>query len=374
MSTGRLLDSFFALVRIDSPSRREAEIARHCEAILAEMGFEVRRDATLDTTGSDTGNLIAVLPALDPAALTLVLSAHLDCVQPCEGVEPVLAEGVITSAGETVLGADDKAGIAAIFEGVRRTIEDGVRRGEIRVVLTVAEEVGLVGAKALDLAEVAGDLCIVLDADGAPGGIVIGAPTHYTFDATFGGTAVHAGVEPEKGVSAIRMAADAVAAMSLGRLDDSTTANVGTVSGGTATNVVPATVHLTGECRSLDDARVEEVRAAMDAAMRGAAEAHGGSVEVRWTREYSAFSIAEDSTVIDLVRGACADVGLAPRLFTTGGGSDASIIAESGTPTLVLSSGMTAVHSTEESVSVSDLEALAALVRAIAGRMAVGAE
>ncbi len=371
MSTERLLETFLTLVRIDSPSLREAEAAGYCTGLLGEMGFEVRTDASAGVTGSNTGNVIATLPALDPSAPILVLSAHLDCVQPCEGVEPVMADGVIVSAGETVLGADDKAGIAAIIEGVRRTIDDGVPRGEIRVVLTVAEEVGLKGAKALDLSDVSGNLCLVLDADGAPGGVVVGAPTHYTFEAVFTGVAAHAGVEPEKGVSALAMAADAMSAMPLGRLDDHTTANVGTIDGGSATNVVPARVVLTGECRSLDDARVEEVRSQMDSVMRDAAAARGGSLELAWTREYTAFSVAKDSAAIGIVRTACAEAGLEPRLFTTGGGSDASIFAQSGTPTLVLSCGMTNVHSTGESVALNDLESLARLVRAVAGRMAV---
>ncbi len=369
MSTERLVATFVALARIDSPSRREAELAGYCAAHLEDLGFDVRTDTAAGVTGSNTGNLIADLPPLDPDAPSLVLSAHLDCVQPCEGVEPLVAGGYISSAGETVLGADDKAGIAAILEGVQRAIEDGVRRGPVRVVLTVCEEVGLAGAKALDLAEVEGDLCIVLDADGPPGGIVVGAPTHYTFTATFTGVAAHAGAAPEKGISALVMAAEAITAMRLGRLDARTTANVGTIAGGTATNVVPAAVTVTGECRSLDDESVESVRAEMDALMSAAAAAHGGRVESVWTREYGAFEVAADAPAIGAVSAACADVGIEPRLFATGGGSDASIFASAGTPTLVLSCGMENIHSVDERIAVDDLETLTALVRAVIGRV-----
>jgi tripeptide aminopeptidase len=369
MSTERLVATFLALARIDSPSRREAELAGHCAALLEDLGFEVRTDASAAATGSNTGNLIATLPPLDPDAPALVLSAHLDCVQPCEGVEPVVLGGYISSAGETVLGADDKAGIAAILEGVHRAIDDGVRRGPVRVVLTVCEEIGLAGAKALDPAEVTGDLCIVLDADGPPGGIVVGAPTHYTFTAEFTGVAAHAGAAPEKGVSALVMAAEAITAMRLGRIDERTTANVGTIGGGTATNVVPGSVTMTGECRSLDDDHVETVRAEMEGAMQASASAHGGRVETSWTREYGAFEVASDTPAIEAVSAACADLGIEPRLFATGGGSDASIFASTGTPTLVLSCGMQDIHSIDERIAIDDLETLAALVRAVIGRV-----
>ncbi len=157
-------------------------------------------------TGSDTGNLIALRPGRD-SSHTLVLSAHMDCVEPCRGVEPVVEDGVVRSAGETVLGGDDKVGIAAIIEAARRLLAEDGPLPDLRVVLTVSEETGLTGAKALEPGSAEGDLCLVLDAAGAPGGIVVAAPTHYTFRAIFKGRASHAGVEPEKGVSAIAMAA-----------------------------------------------------------------------------------------------------------------------------------------------------------------------
>ncbi len=372
MSTERLLAAFLDLVRIDSPSGREAALARHCIGELTALGFTARTDATAALTGSDTGNVIADLPGAAPGAPTILLSAHLDCVQPCEGVVPEVRDGSVFSRGETVLGADDKAGIAAIVEGVRRVIEDGAPRGNLRVVLTVGEEVGLKGAKVLDPA-VAGDvdLCLVLDADGDPGGIVVGAPTHDTFVATFHGLAAHAGVAPEQGRSALVMAARAIAAMPSGRLDDRTTANVGSIEGGSATNVVPARVTLTGECRSLDPARVDEVSSAMEQAMREAARAGGGTVDVRWTREYHAFSTDPEGPELALVSAACADVGLEPRLRTSGGGSDGNVFAAAGAPTLVLSCGMRALHSTDEHISVVDLESLAALVRAVIVRAGV---
>ncbi len=372
MSTERLLATFLDLVRIDSPSGREAALAGRCSALLEELGFVVHTDATAAVTGSNTGNLIAELPGTVVGAPVLLLSGHLDCVQPCEGVDPVVADGVVRSAGETVLGADDKAGIAAIIEGVQRVVESGAPRGDIRVVLTVAEEVGLRGAKALDLDAIRSDLCLVLDADGDPGGIVVGAPTHDTFVATFHGLAAHAGVAPEAGRSALMMASRAVTAMPSGRIDEYTTANVGTIEGGTATNVVPGRVTITGECRSLKSDRVDSVGQGMETVMRDAARSGGGTVDVRWTREYVGFQMPEDSPELTLMREACADAGLTPRLFTTGGGSDGNVFASAGMPTLVLSCGMSSPHSVDEQIAIADLEGLTALVSAVVERARTG--
>jgi tripeptide aminopeptidase len=365
----RLLETFLDLVRIDSPTRREADVAAYCARALSELGCEVRFDDTTDLTGSDTGNLIAMLPAVG-STRTLVLSAHMDCVEPCTGVEPVVSDdGVVTSAGETVLGADDKAGIAAILEALRRMTEEDRPHPAVLIILTVAEENGLLGAKALDPGVVNGDVCLVLDADGAPGGIVVGAPTHYTFVATFIGAASHAGVAPEEGRSAIAMASRAICAMPLGRLDAQTTANIGTISGGSATNVVPPTTTVTGECRSLNRDRVEQVHSAMDQVMREAARSGGGSVDIAWTREYDGFVTPEDSPVLALVMAACGDIDLEPSAFTTGGGSDGNVFAACGVPTVVLSCGMRAVHSTAERIAVSDLHALTDLLVAVAARL-----
>lgn len=367
-SAERLLSTFLDLVRIDSPSGKEAACAAYCRDALAAVGCDVRFDASAHFTGSDTGNLIAELPGT--VDRTLLLSAHLDCVDPCEGVIPVVADGFVTSAGETVLGSDDKAGLAAAIECVRVLAASSGPRPNVRCVFTVQEEVGLEGAKRLDATDVASDLCLVLDADGTPGGIVVGAPTHYTFVAVFAGVAAHAGVEPEKGISAIRMAADAIMRLPIGRIDEVTTANVGTVRGGSATNVMAASVEITGECRSLDVQRVEELRESMDEVMRAAAADAGGEVEIIWNHAYGGFRLTENDPSVALVRAACVDVGLEPRTFTTGGGSDANIIAELGVPTLALSCGMGGVHSTDERVAVADIEATAALCIATARRMA----
>lgn len=363
----RLLDTFLDLVRIDSPSREEAACAAYCERELRAAGCEVRYDDASVTTGSDTGNLIADLPGTAPGLL--VLSAHLDTVEPGRGVDPVVHEGTIVAAGETILGADDKSGLAAAIECVRRLSAGAEPYPAIRCVFTVQEEVGLRGAKALAAEDVRADLCLVLDADGEVGGIVIGAPTHYTFTARFIGRAAHAGVSPEKGLSAIVMASTAITRLPVGRLDDRTTANVGTVAGGTATNVIAAEVLVTGECRSLDRDRVESLKADMDATMRAAAEECGGTVEIDWQLEYEGFELPENGDLVATVVRSCDALGLTSRTFRTGGGSDANVIAALGVPTLALSCGMKGVHSTSEQIEVEDLNRLAALCTAVAVEM-----
>jgi tripeptide aminopeptidase len=366
---GRVLDTFLDLVRIDSPTGRERNVAEYLAGALADAGCEVRFDETQTLTGADTGNLLATLPGTTPGAV-LAFSAHMDCVQPCEGVDPVVEGGVVRSAGATILGGDDKVGLAAIVEAIRRLSEEPGEHAEVRAVLTVSEERGLLGAKALAHDDCIADVCLVLDADGAVGGIVTAAPTHYTFTATFTGKAAHAGVEPENGVSAIVMAAAAVSAMEIGRLDPQTTANIGTIVGGSATNVVAPRCDVTGECRSLDRSRAEAVRDAMDSALREAAAAHAGTVEVTWTLEYEGFSFDADAPAVALVEAACREVGVTPRRFATGGGSDGNVFAAHGVPTLVLSSGMAKVHSTDEELEVAQLERLADLLVAVARRAA----
>ncbi len=362
------LELFLDLARIDSPTREEGAVAAFCAEKLSAIGFDVRLDDSADVTGSDTGNLIAELPGT--SGRTLVLSAHMDCVEPCRGVEPLVRDGFVTSAGETVLGADDKVGIAVIIAVARAFAAADGPRPTLRVVLTVQEEIGLRGAKALDPSVLDADLCVVLDAEGVPGTMIVGAPTHYTFVASFEGRAAHAGVAPEQGVNAILMATRAVAAMEIGRLDGSTTANVGTIEGGSATNVVPDRVRLTGECRSLDRPRVEEVKRCMDSAMRTAAKEAGGGVDVEWTLEYESFALETDDPAVVLVSEACRDAGLTPAFKTTGGGSDANIMAAHGVPTVALSCGMTGVHSSDEAIAIADIDALARLVAAIVARMA----
>lgn len=364
MNPNRLLDLFFDLVRIESPSRSERGMAERCRAELEPLGFSVRVDGSAERTGSDTGNLLAHLPGT--AAGHIVLSAHLDTVQPCAGIRPVVEDGVVRSAGDTILSADDKAGVAAILEGLRTVVEAGVPRPDVTVLLTTCEEQHLLGSGALAEGELpVGAPCYVLDADGEPGTVITGAPCHWTLNAAFQGRAAHAGVVPEAGASAVLMAARAVASMQLGRLDEATTANIGVIAGGCATNVVPESCTLAGECRSLYPERAEAQKRAMTEALEQAAAQLGGTVGVEWTKSYDAVLYDEDDPLVQGIVRAARAAGLQPSFRHSGGGSDANVLAARGVRAVTLGVGMADFHSTEEHIAVADLEGAARLVEAL---------
>ena len=364
MNPIRLLDLFCEIVRIESPSRHEAAMAARCADELRGLGFSVRFDDSAAQTGADTGNLVAHLPGTAPGHV--VLSAHMDTVQPCAGIEPVVEDGVVRSAGDTILSADDKAGITAILEGVRSVVEEGAPRPDVTVLLTTCEELHLLGSGALAPdALPAGAPCYVLDADGAPGTVITGAPCHWTLEAVFAGRASHAGVVPEAGISAIQMAAVAIGAMPLGRIDEATTANIGVIAGGRETNVVPEACMLRGECRSLYPERAEAQKAAMTVALEQAAARFGGTVGIDWTPSYGAVLYDEDDALVQAAARAARAAGLEPCFRHDGGGSDANVLAARGVRAVTLGVGMTAFHSPEEHISVADLEGTARLVEAL---------
>lgn len=373
MDPNRLLDTFLGLVAIESPSRHEAAMAARCERELTELGFEVHFDTSGEKTGSEVGNLIAHLPGTMPGHV--VLSAHMDTVVPCAGIQPVIADGVIRSAGDTILSADDKAGVAAIFEATRSVVETNAPRPDITVLLTTCEELSLLGSGALapDVLP-QGAPCYVFDADGAPGTIIVGAPCHYTLRATFHGRAAHAGVEPEAGVSAIQMAAAAVASMTLGRLDEVTTANIGLIEGGREVNIVADTCTLAGECRSLYTERADAQRAAMTAALNDAAAHAGGTVDVDWRVDYGPVLYEESDPLVAGIAAAARKAGLEVCLHRSGGGADANILAARGVRAITLGIGMTNFHSVDEYITVADLEGAARLAEELIKQVATSAQ
>ena len=370
MDKERVLKAFIELAKIDSPSWAEGRIAAHLEQELQVMGFTVGFDGSAEAVGSDTGNLIARLPGTAPGRI--MLAAHMDNVEPCEGIEPVVGDdGVVRSQGDTVLGADDKAGVAAILEAVRSVLEAGRPRPEIHVLFTTCEEQSLLGAKALPDGVFEGDIpCFVLDADGAPGTLVIGAPYHYSFQATFTGKAAHAGVEPEAGRSAIQMAACAIAAMELGRLDGDTTANVGMVEGGRAVNIVPDLCTVSGECRSLYADKAEALRARITQALEEGAQRFGGAADVQWELDYPGILYSDDDPLVAKAAEVAQAVGLVPRLVFSGGGADTNVLATKGTRPLTLGIGMKDFHSLTEHIAVKDLEDTARFAEALIGAFA----
>ncbi|OAT86501.1 M20/M25/M40 family metallo-hydrolase [Desulfotomaculum copahuensis] len=353
VNESRILAEFLELVQIDSPSGSERAVAGVLTARLEKMGFSVREDGAGQSTGG-AGNLIAVLPAAGGDA-PLLLSAHMDTVEPGRGVHPVVTDGVVRSSGDTVLGADDKAGIAAILEAVRVVREEGITHGGLEVVFTIGEESGLWGAKQLDTSRMQSRLGFVLDGEGGPGCIVTQAPTQDKIGALVRGRAAHAGVNPQDGINAIQVAAHAIARMSLGRLEEDTTANIGVISGGKAINIVPDACNLLGETRSLDGAKRRALTDAVCRILRETAAEFGATVNISTETLYQSFVLAPSDPVVQVAVEAAGRLGFKPELVKTGGGSDANIFNQKGIPTANLGIAMQKVHTTEEYIRVADL-------------------
>ena len=363
-NTQRLVDQFIAMARIASPSRQEGKLAAYLRTELEALGFIVEVDSAGEQTGGETGNLIATLPGTTDAE-PLLFSCHLDTVTPCVGVTPVIEDGVIRSDGTTILGGDDKAGIAAILEGVRRIRERGVAHGLIQAVFTICEEVGMHGAIGLDYSKIKATRAFILDADGPLGQIIVRGPAKDAINVVIHGRSAHAGLKPEAGISAIQVAARAIERMKLLRIDEETTANLGRISGGGATNIVTDRVEITAEARSLSNEKLDIQGAHMSACFEDAAREFGSTAEVEIERSYSAFSLGEDEPVVRQCIDAMRQLGLEPTLASTGGGSDCNIFNRHGMKAIDLSIGMTDVHTQKESLRIADLEMTARLVEAL---------
>lgn len=372
MNTDRLLEDFFTLVRIRSPARDERVIADMLAARMAAMGMAVSEDDVGLKIGGNAGNLFGYLEGSVAGAPRLLLSVHMDTVEPCDNIKPRLKDGVITSDGTTILGADCKSGMAAIFEALRVVSETGEPHGDIQLVITVAEEGGVNGSKHLDPARLRADLGYVLDSDGPPGEIVVQAPGKDRIDAVIHGKKAHAGIAPELGVNAVALAARALARLPMGRVDAETTINVGMINGGGATNVVPDRVAFAIETRSQNKTKLDFLTAQTCQLIDEEATRGGGRAEIHAKRDYEPYGLAVDAPQVTLARRAMQAIGLAPHCKPTGGGSDANFFNSYGVPTAVLGTGMSKVHTVEECILEKDLYKMAeltlAIIRIAAGR------
>lgn len=341
---------------------------------LRGLGLEVTESEPIEEHAEAAGNLYCHLPATR-AGTPVMLSAHVDTVASEKGAlpQPLLAEGVIRSGSRAVLGADDKAAVAAIVRAVEEVVHGNIGHAGIELLFTVGEESGLRGAKASSLEGFSARCGFCFDSTGPLGGIVVKSPSQKTLRATFIGRSAHAGVAPEQGRSAIATAARAVAEMPLGRIDKETTANIGVIRGGEAVNIVADRCHIAGEARSHDDARLEEQVTAMLDAISFAATVAEVDVEVATVDEFHGFDISGGNPAYDLAWRALADAGAQPHPVSTGGGSDVNVFILKGMPCVNLSSGMENVHTPDEYILVESLRQLEATVLAIV-RLAAAAE
>jgi tripeptide aminopeptidase len=351
----RLEETFVRLCEIRSPTGEEREVADSITAELRALGLEVNEDGAAGPAGAGAGNLLARLPGRsDRWAL---FCAHIDTVPHQGQVEVVEDEGVFRSRGETILGADNKAAVAVFMELVARHAEEPPPVG-IELLLTVAEEQGLRGAKAFDTSALRSNCGFVLDHASEVGEVIVTSPTQQQVIADFAGVEAHAGIRPEDGASAIAAAAGAISRMQLGRLDETTTANVGVISGGTSSNVVPGHCRIVAEARSHDAARAAEVAGGLSEACAWGASEHGCDVDVGVEELFRGYSIPGDSRSLALAEAGLRSAGFEPRRTATGGGSDANALIVNGFECVLLANGTSDNHTPNESVPARNLDAM----------------
>ncbi|ACL69438.1 M20/M25/M40 family metallo-hydrolase [Halothermothrix orenii] len=351
----RIVKLFKELVQIDSISLEERLMVDRLTQELKDLGADVVEDETGKKIGGNAGNIIADFRG-NKDVPSLVLSAHMDRVQPGKGIKPVIKGDYITSSGDTVLGGDDLVGVCAILETLRVLKEDNVSTGPLKIIFTVAEELGLQGGKYLHSSHLAeADFGVVLDADGDIGTIINRAPSQIKFNAIIKGRSAHAGMNPERGINAIKIASQAISSMRLGRINKYTTANIGVIKGGIATNVVPDMVVLEGEARSHHEMELNKQVEHMKGVIEKAVERYSGSAEFKLKKLYSSFSLEENKQPVKYVKEIGEKLGYNVNCIASGGGSDANIFNEKGLPTVNLGIGMENVHTREERVKIKSL-------------------
>jgi len=359
----RLGDVFRALVEIDSVSKEEGGIAKNLEKIFKSMGAEVVFDGAGLKVGGGTGNLIARFHGPETEVTPLLLNAHMDTVQPGKGVKILFSDGIFSSDGTTILGADDKSALAIIIETIRVLQENGLPHGPLEVVVTICEEIGLLGAKNLDYSLLEARHGYSLDASDTDG-IVTRAPAANHLQFKICGRDAHAGAAPEKGINAIQLASRAISRIGGGRIDEETTANIGRIEGGTATNIVPGLVTVAGEVRSHSPEKLEgETRKIVrcfeeEISMykeRFPSEDGLPRVETAIRSDFPAMKVPEDHLVVDLAKEAAARLGREMKIKTSGGGSDGNIFFEHGIVVGILGTGMKDMHTVRESIRLDDM-------------------
>lgn len=366
----RLKKLLIELIKIDSLSRKEYDVAMRLKREMEELGAKVSIDDAGDKVGGNVGNLIAHFSGTAPTATPILLSAHMDTVVPGEGIVPILDGDIVRTDGRTVLGGDDKSGVAIICEVLRVIKENSLPCSDVDVLFTICEEAGLIGAKCLDVNRLRARTGLVLDSDSV-GFLFIKAPAANRMVFHVHGLEAHAGVCPEKGVNAIKVASEGIAQMSLGRIDHETTANIGVIEGGAAVNIVPNSVILKGEARShsqekLDRQTQHMLRCLQDAAARQTLELPGGrftaKVEAKIERDYDRMDVPEGAPIVQLVREAAKNLRLEIKTLATGGGCDANVLNQKGLEVANLSTGMREIHTVKEWLDLKDLNFSAQVV------------
>jgi tripeptide aminopeptidase len=366
-ATRDVLTLFTELAAIPSPPGEEREVAGRVRSYLEELGLEVSEDDAGERIGSNTGNLLCRLAATEPAGggVPIFLCAHLDTVPPTGPLEPVVEDGVVRNGGGTILGADNKAAVAAMLEAARRIVVEGRPHAGVELLFTPKEEVGLQGAKAFHASRLEAEIGFVYDQGAPVGDVVLGAPYARQIEVVIRGRAAHAGMAPEEGRSAIAAAARAIADLRLGRLDDETTANVGLISGGTAKNIVPERCSFSIDVRSHDEAKLADLVREQLETITFAASLEHCEAETTVAQSYRGYRFSRGDLPVVLACTALERVGIQPRLGLTGGGADANVFNERGKSCVNLANGMMEIHTPDEHIAVADIERMVEVTLAL---------
>jgi tripeptide aminopeptidase len=352
----RLVESFMQLVKIDSVSKEEKEVADFLVRELEDLGLEVRVDQAGEKVGANSGNVIALLKGNIKNAIPVMFSAHMDTVVPGKNINPFCDGEKIVSDGKTILGADDKAAIAALLESLYIIKEENIRHGDIEIIFSICEEIGLLGAKNLDISDLKARMVFVLDSGRETEEIINTAPSQNSLEIIIYGKAAHAGAYPEEGINAIQVAGFALSRMELGRIDEETTANIGIIFGGEATNIIPDKVTLKGEVRSRNEGKLEKYTGQLQKIVEDTAQEFNAKAEIKINREYNGYILSMNNQALKTAMKAVRDMGLTPLSYPSGGGSDANIFNKKGLPSVNLGIGMKRVHTTDEYVSLKALK------------------
>jgi tripeptide aminopeptidase len=360
----RLLETFVELLKIESPSKSEKQIVSSVSKKLKNLGAEVYIDNCGKEFGGNAGNIIATYkPKNSSGSTPIFLGAHLDTVKLNGSIVPIVEDGKIVNEDKNcILGGDNKVAVAAIIEALSTIKEKNIPTGNIYIIFTVSEEIGLLGAKHLNLGPVSADYGFVFDSDGDVGSIVNKAPYHNSIYSQFIGKAAHAGVEPEKGINSIKAASIAISNVKVGRIDKETTCNIGKIEGGVATNIVPERTKVETEVRSIRLDKLNKITKLIIENFGLAAKDSRAKFEYKIKREYDGFEILENEIPIIMAKTAIENLGIKHKVVSSGGGSDINIFNSKGKRAVNLSAGMENVHTSNEYVKISQLEKLAELI------------
>ncbi|HOO97619.1 MAG TPA: M20/M25/M40 family metallo-hydrolase [Caldisericia bacterium] len=354
MNEKRLLETFLELVQIDSESGHEKAVANYLVTRFDSLSMDWQIDKAGEQIDSDVGNLFARMKGTVPGSICL--SAHMDTVKPGIGVKPQTKSGFITSDGTTILGADDKSGLAVMLE-VLEYFKDRPHP-TIELVCDIQEEMGLRGASLFDASVLESKETIVLDTNGAPGAIIMAAPYQVVYNTIINGKSSHAGIAPEKGISAIRVASEAIANMKLGRIDKETTSNIGVIKGGKSFNIVPDYCEVLFEARSIDKTKFDtQVSHMKDEFLRACGKV-GATVEFVPENLLVGFRFTPEDELPSKLAKAATDVGIEPRFDISGGGSVANVFNAKGKTAVVVSTGMENPHGLDERIKIEHLNQL----------------